>query len=118
MKIQSGLIAATLVLGSIFSVASGSTDALADDARIIKVEIQDHKFTPDRIEVAAGETFILEVSNRDPLPEEFESMALHIEKVIAGHTDGKIRINGLEAGEYAFIGEFHADQANGVIVVK
>jgi plastocyanin len=118
MKIQSVLIVATLVLGTFIAVTHGAMDALADDARIIKVEIQDHTFTPDRIEVAAGETFILEVSNRDPLPEEFESMALHIEKVIAGHTDGKIRINGLEAGEYAFIGEFHADQANGVIVVK
>ena len=118
MKIQSVLMTATLVLSALFSIANGSSDALAEDARIIKVEIQDHTFTPDRIEVAAGETFILEVSNRDPLPEEFESMALHIEKVIAGHTDGKIRINGLEAGEYAFIVEFHADQANGVIVVK
>lgn len=118
MKIQSVLMTATLVLSALFSIVNGSSDALAEDARIIKVEIQDHTFTPDRIEVAAGETFILEVSNRDPLPEEFESMALHIEKVIAGHTDGKIRINGLEAGEYAFIGEFHADQANGVIVVK
>jgi plastocyanin len=107
------LAAAALAFGAIVSQA-----AVAADAKVIEVTIQDHKFTPDRIEVTAGEDFILHVSNMDPLPEEFESKALHIEKVIAGHTDAKIRVNGLEAGEYGFVGEFHEDEAKGTIVAK
>lgn len=61
---------------------------------------------------------ILLISNEDATPEEFDSGDLKREKVVGGHSKGKVKIGPLEAGEYKFTGEFHAETAKGVVVVK
>ena len=84
----------------------------------INVVIENHKFTPDRIEIAAGQKVKLLVENRDATPEEFESASLRIEKVIPGKSKATIYVGPLKAGEYKFIGEFNEKTANGVVVAK
>ena len=89
--------------------------ARADD---FTLTIKDHKFTPSELKVAAGKRHTITVVNNDATPEEFESHALKIEKVIVGNAKGVVRIGPLKAGKYPFVGEYHEDTAKGVIVAE
>jgi Cupredoxin-like domain len=80
--------------------------------------IEGHRFTPARIEVPAGQKVKLVVDNKDATPEEFESSALKVEKVIPGRTRATIFIGPLKPGEYPFAGEFNEKTATGVVVAK
>lgn len=90
--------------------------AVADDPGRIEVTIKDHVFSPSEIHVPAGKPTLLIVRNEDAGPEEFDSSALKVEKVIVGGTYGTIRLRPLGAGRYPFMGEFHPDTAKGVVV--
>ena len=92
------------------------TAAVADDAAPINVTIKDHRFTPAEIHVPTGKRMVLVVRNEDTTPEEFDSTALQIEKVIVGGTYGTIRLRPLGPGRYPFMGEFHPDTAQGVVI--
>src|SRR5215470_1756929 len=81
----------------------------ADDAHVVNITIKDHKFDPAELHVPAGKPIVLIIKNADQTPEEFESHALKIEKVIAGGQEGTVRLRALEAGTYPFVGEFHED---------
>lgn len=80
--------------------------------------IKDHKFTPAELKVAAGKRHTITVVNNDDTPEEFESHALKIEKVVPGKSKGVVRIGPLKAGKYSYVGEFHEDTAKGTIVAE
>lgn len=88
----------------------------ADDS--FTLQIKDHRFQPAEIKVPAGKKIKLRVENRDATPEEFESHSLNREKVIAGHGSATIHIGPLKPGRYAFVGEFHEDSAQGVIIAE
>jgi len=90
--------------------------AIADDPTPINVILKDHRFAPSEIHVPAGKRMVLIVRNEDTTPEEFDSTALQIEKVIVGGTYGTIRLRPLGPGRYPFMGEFHPDNAQGVVV--
>ncbi|WP_259782284.1 cupredoxin domain-containing protein [Aestuariispira ectoiniformans] len=107
------LFASVLALGVVAALP-----AQADGVKTFELTIKDHKFQPERLVVPAGEDFVVVVKNEDDTPEEFESHDLHREKVINGHSTGKVRLGGLKPGEYAFVGEFHEDTAKGVIVAE
>jgi plastocyanin domain-containing protein len=80
--------------------------------------IEKNRFTPDRIEVPAGQKVKLNIDNRDASAEEFESVEMKIEKVIPPKSRATIYIGPLKAGEYPFIGEFHEKTAFGILVAK
>jgi plastocyanin len=90
--------------------------ARADDA--ITITIKDHKFTPIEVKIPAGKRVEVTVVNDDPTPEEFESKAMKVEKVIPGKSKATIRIGPLEKGRYKFFGEFHEKTAQGFVVVE
>ena len=92
--------------------------AMADEANIYTLNIKDHKFTPERLEIPADTKVKLLVKNLDSTPEEFESHDLNREKVIQGGKEAVIFVGPLKPGEYKFFGEFHEDSAQGKIVVK
>ena len=93
------------------------TGAAAQDPAYTLV-IKDHQFQPTEIEVPAGQKIALTIKNNDTTPEEFESSALKVEKVIAGKSKATIYVGPLKAGEYKFAGEYNAKTAQGVIVAK
>ena len=95
-----------------------SLAAFAADEPEFKLVIENHKFSPDRVEVPAGKKIKLVVENKDATPEEFESHSLKREKVIPGKSSATIMIGPLKAGEYKFFGEFNEKTAQGVVVVK
>ncbi|HEY1795298.1 MAG TPA: cupredoxin domain-containing protein [Stellaceae bacterium] len=90
--------------------------ARADDAAPIAVTIKDHKFSPAEIHVPAGKAATLKITNQDPTAEEFDSTALKVEKVIVGGTWGLVHLHPLGPGKYPFMGEYHSDTAQGVVV--
>ena len=82
------------------------------------ITIKDHRFTPDRVEIPAGQKVKFVVDNQDATPEEFESNSMKIEKVIPGKSKATIFVGPLKAGEYKFVGEFNEKTAKGVVVAK
>ena len=104
------LVAALLVIAT-----PGLTQsALADGP--IKVTLQNHKFSPAEIHVKANAPAVIALTNRDSTAEEFDSTALKVEKVVAGNSSGNVRIRALTPGRYPFMGEYHSETAQGVVV--
>lgn len=102
--------------GVCIPIAAGPyVSAQAADAVEIAVSIKDHKFEPAQIKVPAGKAIKLTVNNLDTTPEEFESKALAIEKIVAGKGSAVIRIKPLAKGTYNFVGEYHEDTAKGTL---
>ena len=83
-----------------------------------KLVINDHRFQAAEIMVPSGTKIKLVIENQDATPEEFDSHPLNREKAIAGHSTATIYIGPLAPGRYPFTGEFHADTAQGVVIVQ
>jgi plastocyanin len=126
-----GLVAAPLALAACGPSGGGSATApqpvaaaastatpSADKPGPLTLVIQDHKFIPAEITVPANTAVAIEVINKDPLAEEFDSTDLKIEKVIAGGDTGTVRLHPLEPGRYTFVGEYHSATAKGVVIAK
>lgn len=105
-------VAAMVLLGS----ALLAPPAIAKDPLHINVVIKNHAFTPAEIHVPVGQRVILIVANEDATPEEFDSSALKVEKVIVGGTYATIWLRPLGPGRYPFMGEFHPGTAQGVVI--
>jgi len=84
----------------------------------LALTIENHRFTPERIEVPAGKKVKVTVENKDATPEEFDSDDLRVEKVIPGKSRGIVFLGPLKPGEYKFMGEYHSATAKGVVVAK
>jgi hypothetical protein len=91
--------------------------ALAQDAAILQLSIQKHRFEPSEIRAPANRPITLKIKNLDPTPIEFESVALRVEKVIKGNTEAVVNLRPLKPGRYNFFDEFNP-QAKGVLVVE
>ena len=97
---------------------SASLGAFAAGEPEFKISIENHKFSPARLEIPAGQKVKLVVENKDATPEEFESHSMKVEKVIPGKSKATIFVGPLKAGEYKFEGEFNPKTAQGVVVAK
>ena len=111
-NMRGALLAAALVM---LNVSASDGPASAQE---LNLTIRDHRFEPAEIHVPAGKRVSIFVDNEDATPEEFDSTALKVEKVIPGKSKGLVRIGPLEPGRYEFIGEFHQDTAKGVVVAE
>lgn len=109
MRFTVWIAAATLML----TAATG----LADEAPIDLV-LKDHHFTPAEIHVKANVPSQIRLTNEDTSAEEFDSSALHVEKVVPGGQNGIIRLRPLAPGRYDFMGEYHSDTAKGVVIAE
>lgn len=85
---------------------------------IIEIEIVNHFFVPDKIEIPEDTKVKLVIYNRDEASEEFESYELNREKLIMGGKKAVVFIGPLAKGEYPFFGEFSEKTAQGLIIVK
>ena len=73
---------------------------------VITLEIRDHLFFPDTIEIPANQKVKLLVINRDDTAEEFESFELNREKIIPGGAKAIIFIGPLAPGSTRFLANF------------
>ena len=99
------------------AIALSTLPALADDAPI-PLTLKDHKFTPTEIHVKANTPSQILLTNEDASAEEFDSSALHVEKVVPGGGKGIVRLRPLAAGRYNFMGEYHSDTAQGAVIAE
>ena len=107
MKTIFALVAVAALLG---------TPVLASDA--IPLKLKDHKFMPAEIHVKANMPNVIAMTNDDSTAEEFDSTSLKVEKVVAGNSTGNVRLRPLAPGRYPFMGEFHSETAQGVVIAE
>jgi hypothetical protein len=103
------------LVGLVAMLAASTAVARADD---YVLTIKDHRFSPAEIKVPADQRVAITVINEDATPEEFDSAALKVEKVVAGKSKGVVRIGPLKPGRYPFIGEYNEATAKGVVIVE
>ena len=110
---RAGAIAAAALLAFL---VSHTPSAHADDLPVLL--FHNHRFEPARIEVPAHQKFRLQVKNTDDTADEFESVDLNREKLVAPGQTITVFLGPLDPGEYKFFGDFHQDTAQGVMVAK
>jgi hypothetical protein len=98
------------------ALLAASTPTRADD--LPTLVFRQHRFVPDRIQVPAHVKFQLKVQNTDDSSDEFESVDLNREKLVAPGQTITVFLGPLDPGEYKFFGDFHQDTAQGVLVAK
>jgi plastocyanin len=109
------LSVALLSLGAALAPTAGLAE---EDTPEYKLVLENHRFTPAEITIPADKKVRFVVENRDDDPDEFDSRDLNREKVISGKSKGVVYIGPLKPGRYKFQGEFHAQTAQGVVIVK
>jgi hypothetical protein len=82
----------------------------------IDLTLKDHRFSPSEIRVASGKPILLRIKNEDATAEEFDSSALKVEKIVAAGASATVRLRPLGPGRFPFMGEFHPDTAQGVVI--
>lgn len=90
----------------------------AQDMPSFNLTIKAGRFYPETIEVPANTKFRLLLKNEGPGPEEFESIELRKEKVLAPGVSSFLIIQPLKPGTYKFFGDFHPDTAQGRFVAR
>jgi hypothetical protein len=83
----------------------------------IAIAVREHQFVPAEVAVPAGVKVELTIRNEQTVPAEFESTALHREKVVAPGAAVSIFVGPLLSGRYEFFDDFHP-ATRGVIVVQ
>jgi hypothetical protein len=106
---------AALMIGGTVALLAGPAFA---DAALIALTLKDHKFTPTEIHVKANTPTQILLTNQDSSAEEFDSSALHVEKVVGGGDQGIVRLRPLAPGRYDFMGEYHSETAKGVVIAE
>ena len=92
--------------------------SLAQDMPTFNLVIRAGYFHPATLEVPANTKFRLLIKNEAPGAEEFESVELRKEKVLAPGASSFLVFQPLKPGAYPFFGEFHPATAQGKIVAK
>jgi len=100
------------------AIALAVAPALATADEPIPMTLKNHRFTPAQVKVKAGQPNVIALKNDDDTAEEFDSTALKVEKVVAGHSSGNVRLRPLAPGRYPFMGEYHSETAQGVVIAE
>lgn len=107
---------ALLAVGAFILLGSAGTSRAEDP--VFRIEFNDGKVTPQRLEVPANTRFKLELHNIGKTPAEFESRELRKEKVLGPGASSFIVIRRLDPGEYDFFDDFHLDAPPAVLIAK
>jgi hypothetical protein len=99
-----------------FALVFAAVPALADDASFA-LTLKDHQFTPSELSVPAGVRIKLQVTNQEQRSAEFESTAMHFEKIVGSGRAIDVFVGPLDPGTYEFYNDF--DQvARGHVIAK
>jgi hypothetical protein len=86
-------------------------------AGTVQISVKNHRFQPAEIRASANKPIVLRIKNLDATPMEFESVTLRVEKVVAGNSEGIIRLRALSPGRYDFFDDFHPE-TRGTLVAQ
>lgn len=84
----------------------------------VQLRFEKHRFAPQTVTVPAAQALVLNVVNASDETIEFESFALHREKVVEPGRAISVRVPALGTGAYDFYDDLHQDVPEGRIVVK
>ena len=90
----------------------------AEELPAYPLTVENGRFTPETLNIPAGQRFKIVVTNKGTGPEEFESIELKKETVLAPGVTRAVVFAPLKPGIYKFFGDFHPETAKGQIVVK
>lgn len=103
----------------VLALSLGTTLPLhAENLPSFNLTIKDGRYSPEQVEIPAGQKIKLVIKNDGPGPEEFESPDLNREKLIKAGKTAEVTIGPLNPGTYKFFGEFHPKTAQGRIVAR
>lgn len=101
---------------TVLAVLAGTVQA--QELPTFRLEMKNGHFDPTEIVVPANTRFKLVLHNAGTDAEEFESLELKKEKVLAPGASSFLVFAPLKPGSYRFFGEFHPDTAQGRIVSR
>jgi hypothetical protein len=107
-------LAAVLLLAPIVAVGPAQAQATIE----IQLSYKDKTFDPAEIGAPANTPIVIKFRNLDRDAMEFESDALHIEKVVAAGKEATFKIRAQKPGRYEFFDEYNEKTARGALVVK
>jgi uncharacterized cupredoxin-like copper-binding protein len=111
---REGLVTAILVA----ALAMPARAADPPGTMTVEVTVADGRITPSSVQVAAGTRLRLVVRNQGRGPAEFENLVLRAEKVLAPGASSTLVLNGVRAGQYKFVDEFHPDGPGMLLEVR
>ena len=109
-----------LALAALLALGLGAQifDAQAEQAAKVSLTLKDHKFSPAEPAAPANKPIVIEVTNQDKTPAEFESKSLRVEKVVPGGDTITVRVRPLPPGRYRFYDDYHESTTQGFLVTK
>jgi plastocyanin len=105
-----------LMFGAVLVAARG-TPATADDTVQLSITMKDRVFDPAELHAPAGKTIAIHVKNLNTIVSEFESSALHFEKIVPVGGEGVVYVRPQQPGRYNFYDDFH-HETQGFLVVQ
>lgn len=96
--------------------ATGACEA-AGPVATVTVILKNHRFSPSMIPAPPGQKLRIRLINQDAAGEEFDSRDLDVEEDVTPYGQTSFEIGPLKPGRYSFMGEFHAQTAEGEVVV-
>src|SRR5262245_44266787 len=102
-----------LVIAGAALLMAAQAAAAGPESQSVTLTLKDHRFTPDKVEVPAGQRIRIELINRDAATEEFDSSDLDVERDVTPMGRTTFVVGPLKPGVYSFMGELHADTASG-----
>ena len=100
---------------AVAAILAAAGTASADALTAITLTLKNHRFAPATFTVPAGQKVRVTLINQDPATEEFDSHDLRLEEVVTPMGRISFDIGPLQAGQYSFMGEFHAETAQGKV---
>ncbi len=107
-------LASSLVLVAAFWL--GPVGTHADDKVTVSITIKDHLFDPAELHAPPGQAIAIHVKNLNPIVSEFESDALHFEKIVPAGSEAVVYVRPQQPGRYNFFDDFH-HETQGFLVV-
>lgn len=106
------------ILGAGLALTLAAQTAFAEETARISVTLKDHKFSPAELTAPVGKPIVIEVTNLNSTPAEFESKTLRVEKVVSGGGKIAVQVRPLAPGRYRFFDDYHEDTTEGFLDVK
>ncbi len=104
------LLSAAVVIAGL-----AATPAVAAEIPQFHLVLQNHTFQPATLKVPAGVKFKVLVTNRNPVPSEFESADFNREKIVLPGSTVTVFVGPLKQGTYKFFDDFHQATAGELV---
>ncbi len=100
-------------LVAVAALAGQASFAAPPQLHTVTLVLKGHRFTPSEVKVPAGQKVRIVVINQDTATDEFDSHDLKVEELVTPNGRATMVVGPLKPGTYSFMGEFHAETAQG-----